>query len=290
VNVGPHSAWYPYRFVLPVLALELVLVGIPLALGFYYSLHRADYFQITGFVGLGNYLSVLQSTLVQQSLLATAVFSIFALLLTFIVGFSLALLLERDTRLNVLVRAVVLVPYTIAMLVGSLLLKWIFSRDGGIMDLMLGPFGMRDVSILADPTTAMAALVYNGVWRDSAFAMILLMAGLKGISPQLFAAARIDGASALYRFRRLTLPLLRVPILITLIRLLIHFVNVLTFALILTGGGPNNATQTMGLTMYRMGFVDYRLGQANALAFLVFLFNLALIFVLLKLFRERRVA
>jgi ABC-type sugar transport system permease subunit len=63
---------------------------------------------------------------------------------------------------------------------------------------------------------------------------------------------------------------------------------VLTFALILTGGGPNNATQTMGLTMYRMGFVDYRLGQANALAFLVFLFNLVLIFVLLRLFRERK--
>ena len=128
----------------------------------------------------------------------------------------------------------------------------------------------------------MAALVFNAVWRDSAFAMILLLAGLKGISPQLYAAARVDGASAWYRFRRITLPLLRVPILITLVRLLIHFVNVLTFALILTGGGPNNATQTMGLAMYRIGFVDFRLGQANALAILVLLFNLVLIAVLLR--------
>jgi ABC-type sugar transport system permease subunit len=286
--INPRSSWYPYRFVLPVLAIEILFVGVPLVIGVYYSLHRADYFQLTEFVGLRNYITVLESPVVRESLAATAIFSVFSLTLTFGVGLALALYLERDTRLHVFTRAVVLVPYTIAMLVGSLLLKWIFSKDAGIMYLALGPLGLPDISVLADPTSAMAALVYNAVWRDSAFAMILLMAGLKGIDAQLYAAARVDGASAWYRFRRITLPLLRVPILITLIRLLIHFVNVLTFALILTGGGPNNSTQTMGLTMYRMGFVDFRLGPANALAFLVLLFNLVLIFILLRLFRQRK--
>lgn len=289
MHIDPRSSWYPYRFVLPVLGVEILFVGVPLVIGVYYSLHRADYFQLSGFVGLANYVTVLQSPVVRESLAATAIFSVFSLALTFGVGLSLALYLERDTRLHVFTRAVVLVPYTIAMLVGSLLLKWIFSKDAGIMYLALGPLGLPDVSILSDPHSAMAALVYNAVWRDSAFAMILLMAGLKGIDAQLYAAARVDGASAWYRFRRITLPLLRVPILITLIRLLIHFVNVLTFALILTGGGPNNATQTMGLAMYRMGFVDFRLGPANALAFLVLLFNLVLIAILLRLFRQRRV-
>ena len=70
-------------------------------------------------------------------------------------------------------------------------------------------------------------------------------------------------------------------------RLLIHFINVLTFALVLTGGGPGSATQTMGLTLYRIGFVDFKFGNATALAFLVLLFNLTLIAVLLRLFRER---
>ena len=290
MHINPRSSWYPYRFVLPVLAIEILFVGVPLIIGVYYSLHKADYFQLTEFVGLQNYWTVINSPVVRESLAATAIFSIFSLVITFGVGLALALYLERDTRLHVFTRAVVLVPYTIAMLVGSLLLKWIFTKDAGIMYLVLGPLGLPDISVLSDPNSAMAALVYNAVWRDSAFAMIMLMAGLKGINGQLYAAARVDGASAWYRFRRITLPLLRVPILITLIRLLIHFVNVLTFALILTGGGPNNATQTMGLAMYRMGFVDFRLGPANALAFLVLLFNLVLIFILLRLFRQKRVA
>jgi ABC-type sugar transport system permease subunit len=282
-NAG--TAW---RWVAPVLLLEAVLVLVPLCIGFWYSLHRADYFQITAFRGLQNYVQVLSSPIFVESLVATAVFSLGALFLTFVVGFSLAIRLERDTRLNVLLRAVVLVPYIIAMLVGSLLLKWIFSTDGGISQMLLGPFGLQDTAILADQRGAMGALIFNALWRDCGFAMILLMAGLKGIPFELYAAAQVDGASAWYRFRRITLPLMRIPIFITLVRLLIHFVNVLTFSLVLTGGGPNNATLTMGLTMYRMGFVDYRIGQANALALMVFLFNLVLIFALLRLFAERR--
>jgi len=180
------------------------------------------------------------------------------------------------------------VPYVISMLVGSMLLKWLLSSDAGVITLALAPLGMGDVSILADPENAMAALVFNGVWRDSAFAMILLMAGLKAVPLQLYQAARVDGAGALYRFRRITLPLLRIPILITLIRLLIHFVNVLTFALVLTSGGPNEATTTIGLELYRIGFVDYRFGEANALAFLVFLFNIVLILILVRMFEQRR--
>ena len=175
-----------------------------------------------------------------------------------------------------------------AMLVGSLLLRWMFSKDAGLIGAALGPFGLGEATVLADPTAAMGALIFNAVWRDSAFAMILLLAGLKSIPPELFAAARVDGAGPFMRFRRITVPLMRIPILITLVRLMIHFVNVLTFSLILTGGGPNNATQTLGLAMYRLGFVEFRLGEANALAILVFLFNIVLIAINLLLFRQRR--
>ena len=279
---------FPYRMILPVMILEIVFVAVPLGIGLYYSLHRVDFLQLGAYIGLDNYWRVLGSRSVRNALWVTTVFSFFSLLLTFVVGFALALFLERDSRLMVFARAVVLVPYVISMLVGSMLLKWIFSRDAGLITYALAPFGYGDVTILADPTNAMAALVFNAIWRDSAFAMILLMAGLKSIPLELYAAARVDGASAWYRFRRITLPLLRIPILITLIRLLIHFVNVLTFALVLTGGGPNHATKTIGLELYHIGFKDYRFGQANALAFLIFLFNVVLILILVRMFQEKR--
>lgn len=283
-----HDEWRAFGFVAPLVVIEILFVAVPLAIGVWYSFFRVDYFELTEFRGLGNYWRVLTSPTVVAAFFATTVFTIGALVLTLGVGFALALHLERDTRWNVAVRAVALVPYVIAMLVGSLLLRWMFSRDAGLIGAALGPFGYGDATILADPQLAMAALIFNAVWRDSAFAMILLLAGLKSIPPELFAAARVDGAGAFTRFWRITVPMMRIPILITVVRLMIHFVNVLTFSLILTGGGPNNATQTMGLAMYRLGFVEFRMGEANALAFLVFLFNLVLIAVNLVLFRQRR--
>lgn len=276
----------PYRLLAPALAFELVLVAGPLLIGLWYSLHNVRFFQIRRFVGLDNYWRVLGAPEVLNALWVTAVFSFFALVLTFVLGFALALWLERDGRFATFMRAVVLVPYMIAMLVGSMLLKWVFSQEGGLAPLALGPLGLGHVSILADPQLAMAALVYNAMWRDGAFAMIMLLAGLKAIPPSLHLAARVDGASAWMRFRRITLPLMRIPILITLIRLLVHFVNILTFPLILTGGGPSGATEVVVLKVFRLGFSDHVLGQANALALLVFLANLALVAVLLALFRR----
>lgn len=276
----------PYRLLAPALALEFVLVLGPLVVGIWYSLHNVRFFQIRHFTGLDNYWRMLGSEEVLNALWVTAVFAFFALFLTFILGFALALWLERDGRYATFMRAVVLVPYMIAMLVGSMLLKWVFSNEAGLAPMALSPLGLGDVSILGDPKLAMAALVYNAMWRDGAFAMIMLLAGLKAIPPELHLAARVDGASAWMRFRRITLPLMRIPILITLIRLLVHFVNILTFPLILTGGGPGNATEVVVLKVFRLGFADHLLGQANALAMLVFLANMVLVVVLLALFRR----
>ncbi|MBC8790954.1 MAG: hypothetical protein C6Y20_05035 [Tagaea sp. CACIAM 22H2] len=278
--------WVPYRLIAPAVALEAGLVIGPLLVGFWYSLHNVRFFQIRSFVGWDNYMRVVTSPEVLGSLAATAIFAFFSLILTFALGFALALWLERDGRSATLMRAIVLVPYMIAMLVGSMLLKWLFSQEAGLSQLALGPLGMGDVSILANPKSAMAALVFNAMWRDAAFAMIMLLAGLKSIPPSLHLAARVDGADAWMRFRRITLPLLRIPILITVVRLLIHFVNILTFPLILTGGGPGNSTEVVVLRMFRLGFQDHILGPANALAILVFLANLALVAMLLLLFRR----
>ncbi|MBN9496531.1 MAG: sugar ABC transporter permease [Alphaproteobacteria bacterium] len=278
--------WVPYRLIAPAVALEAGLVIGPLLVGFWYSLHNVRFFQIRSFVGWDNYARVVTSPEVLGSLAATAIFAFFSLILTFALGFALALWLERDGRSATLMRAIVLVPYMIAMLVGSMLLKWLFSQEAGLSQLALGPLGMGDVSILANPKSAMAALVFNAMWRDAAFAMIMLLAGLKSIPPSLHLAARVDGADAWMRFRRITLPLLRIPILITVVRLLIHFVNILTFPLILTGGGPGNSTEVVVLRMFRLGFQDHILGPANALAILVFLANLALVAMLLLLFRR----
>lgn len=276
------------KLLLPALLLEALFVALPLIIGIYYSVHEVRYFNVGTFIGLENYWRVITSPLVLNSVAVTIIFTFFSVILTFGLGLSLALHLERDTRWNVAARAVVLIPYVVSMMVGSLLLKWIFSQDSGLPQSILGPLGIGEVSIFADGRTAMAALVFNAMWRDSAFAMILLLAGLKSIPPNLHLAARVDGASTWYRFTRITLPLLKLPIVITLVRLVMHLANSLTFPLILTGGGPLNATETTTLRIFRIGFEDYDLGQANALTFIAFLINLVLLVFLIRLFRQNR--
>ena len=272
----------------PAVVIEAALILTPLAVGFWYSLNNVRFFRIRNFVGLDNYLAVISSPLVLNSLIVTAVFAISALVLTFFVGFALALWLERDTSTSVLMRVIVLVPYMISMLVGSMMLKWVFANESGLAPLLLAPFGVGDISILSEPKTAMAALVFNAMWRDGAFAMIMLLAALKSVPAQLFQAARVDGASTFYILRRITIPLLRIPIMITIVRLFIHFVNTLTYPLILTGGGPADATETIVLRMFRLGFQDHLLGQANALAILIFVANVIMVAMLLRLFRQAR--
>ena len=277
-----------YKMLWPAVVIEAALVLTPLAVGFWYSLNNVRFFRIRNFVGLDNYLAVISSPLVLNSLIVTAVFAISALVLTFFVGFALALWLERDTSTSVLMRVIVLVPYMISMLVGSMMLKWVFANESGLAPLLLAPFGVGDISILSEPKTAMAALVFNAMWRDGAFAMIMLLAALKSVPAQLFQAARVDGASTFYILRRITIPLLRIPIMITIVRLFIHFVNTLTYPLILTGGGPADATETIVLRMFRLGFQDHLLGQANALAILIFVANVIMVAMLLRLFRQAR--
>ncbi|MGE0798305.1 MAG: carbohydrate ABC transporter permease [Lautropia sp.] len=285
--VGDASARRAYRYLLPALLLEAGFVFVPLGMAVWYSLHRVRYFEIEGAVGFANYLDILTHGAFLNSLAVTATFSVLALALTFTVGFGLALFLQKDGTAGVVLRTVVLIPYVIAMLVGSLLLKWLFSADAGLIALANAYFGLSIRTILADPAYAMAALVANAIWRDSAFAMIMLLAGLKSIPPTLIAAARIDGAGRWMIFTRIVLPLLKPAMLITLVRLLLHFANVLTFPLILTGGGPNNATDTVALRIFRVGFEDYDLGRANAMAIVLCLFNIAVVVLLLIAFRSR---
>lgn len=276
-----------YRYLLPALILEALLVFLPLASSIYYSLHKVRFFQIQEFHWFQNYVDVLTHPVFLNAILVTTGFSVTALLITFSVGFALALFLNHDHAASTLLRTIVLVPYVIAMLVGSMLLKWIFSTESGLIGLAADYVGLDRPSILADPTHAFAALVANGVWRDSAFAMVLLLAGLRSIPPSLIAAARIDGARPFFIFREIVVPLLGPIILITMVRLLLHFANVLTFPLILTGGGPNGATETVALRIFRVGFEDYDLGRANAMAVILCIFNIVAVGMLFGIFRWR---
>jgi multiple sugar transport system permease protein len=149
-------------------------------------------------------------------------------------------------------------------------------------------FGVAPVNWLGEPNLAMTALILVDVWRAAPYAMILLLAGLQGIPHELYEAAAIDGATRARAFFAVTVPLMRPAMLILLVLLTIVDFNVVVAMLVLTGGGPGTATETMSLRMYNEAFTYTRMGPASAIAMIIFAANLVLTVVYIRLLRTER--
>jgi multiple sugar transport system permease protein len=153
---------------------------------------------------------------------------------------------------------------------------------------MVEVLSLPRIQWLGDPSLAMASLIGINVWRSAPYAMILLLAGLQGIPHDLHEAAAIDGAGRIRTFFAITVPLMRPAILVLIVLLTIIDFNVLVAMIILTGGGPGNATETMSLHMYLQAFTYMRMGPASAIAMIIFAINLVLTGIYIKILRTER--
>jgi multiple sugar transport system permease protein len=134
----------------------------------------------------------------------------------------------------------------------------------------------------------MASLIVVNVWRGAPYAMVLLLAGLQGIPPELYEAAAIDGAGRIRSFFSITLPLMRSALLVLVVLTTITDFNVVVAMLVLTGGGPGTATESMSLRMYYEAFVNFRMGTASAVAMLIFAVNMVLTVFYVRVLRTER--
>ncbi len=193
-------------------------------------------------------------------------------------GLVLALALDRAFRGRGLVRAAVLVPWALPTVVAALLWRFLFQGEAGVVNAVLAALGVvgRPVVWLVGPTTAWVPLILADAWKTTPFVALLLLAGLQGIDPALYEAARIDGAGAWRRFWHLTLPLLRPALLVALIFRSLDAFRVFDLVYVLTGGGPGTATESIALYTFGTLFEDLRFGYGAALSVGVFAVTFAL--------------
>ncbi|MEV6716270.1 sugar ABC transporter permease [Lentzea sp. NPDC051208] len=266
-RLGVRDRTFGFMVALPALALFLAVSIYPLLASvgtslFDQSLVRPD----RTFVGLDNYGTVWPEFL--ERLGTTLEFSALATVFPVLIGVSVAMLLNGKLRGRNTLRGLLMLPWLLPGVVVSFLWAWIFNDTYGVINNILGRFGLDGISVLESPAGAMAAVVIAKTWQSFPWIMVVALAALQTLPREQLEAAAIDGASRLQRFMHVSLPHLIGPI--TLVTVLEFVYNFGTFdtIFVMTGGGPGDATMTLAVDLYQLAFGSFELGQAAALGVL----------------------
>lgn len=240
------------------------------------------------FVGLENYRDLATDPVALHSLLITLIFVAATASMEVILGLGMALVLNESFRGRGLLRAIVLVPWAIPTVVSSQMWRFIFNDRYGMFNFLL--FGDKTqlyLAPLADTLLAPIAIIISDVWKTSAFAALIVLAGLQTIPDELYEAADIDGATAWQKFRRVTLPLVRPALLLALLFRTIDGFKVFDLVFVMTQGGPADATNVLQFYGYKKTFAEGMIGYGSAISVGVFLFSLALALGYIRLLGAR---
>ncbi|MBX3518558.1 MAG: sugar ABC transporter permease [Xanthobacteraceae bacterium] len=273
--------WLAIWFMLPAAIFLILFLAWPLILGVWLSFTDARLARPGEFVGFENYEWLWDDSIFWLSVFNTLLYTIVASAIKFAVGLYLALLLNRHMPFKAIIRSVVLIPFIVPTVLSAIAFWWIYDAQFSIISWSLRQMGLiqQNINFLGDGNWARASLIFANIWRGVPFVAITLLAGLQTVSPSLYEAATLDGASAWQRFRYVTYPLLT-PIIAVVMTFSVLF-TFTDFQLIwaMTRGGPVNATHLMATLSYQRGILSGRLGEGAAIATAMIPFLLAAIMI-----------
>lgn len=268
---------FPYLLLVPSALVILFVLIAPLLYSVYCSLYQCTYMRFTKFVSLDNFIKVLTNMDYLKAFGRTFYISAVSLVIALVLGVLFALWINKYSGITAYaIQLLVLIPWVTSQVVGTLLWKWIFSEDLGVLNYLIKQLGMAPLKVLSDPNTAVWVLIFVMTWRIIGYAMVQILAGLKSIPKSIEEAAVIDGAGKWQLLRYVRLPMIKTPLLISTIILTLSNINNLTVPLSLTGGGPGTATNVITISIYRLGFESYQFGTSSALSIVLFLVTLVL--------------
>lgn len=277
-----------YTLVAPACILLLITFAVPLIYAFLISISDSNAVIDNQFVfvGLDNYLSVIKSSKFQSALFHTCFFVVTTILLELVIGFGIALLLYREVAGSRIFRLIFAVPLMVAPVVSGLQWRWLFADQYGIINHLLSLIGIKAPLWFTGSSTAWVTIVVSNLWLAAPFVILVLLAGLGGLSEELNEAAAIDGADSRQIFWKVILPQLKPTLLIILVIRLTDAFRIYDLVYILTGGGPGGATEVLSTYIYKRIFTDWKFGQGAAASFLVMLIIGILSLLCNRLMRE----
>jgi multiple sugar transport system permease protein len=267
-------AWW---FVAPALIVIAVFFALPVLAAFAMSLTDFDIYALADLrnlriVGFGNYLELLQRPLFWQALGNTLYFVAVGVPLSLGVSLGAALLLNsRLARFQSFFRTALFAPVVTTVVAVAVIWRYLLATRSGFINYALGLVGVSPIDWLGNPHFAMPAIILFAVWKNFGYNMVILLAGLQNIPRDLYEAARIDGASSFAQFRFVTLPMLAPIVTIVGILTVAGYFQLFSEPYVMTQGGPLQSTVSVLYFMYEEGFKWWNLGNASAVAFMLFL-------------------
>ncbi len=283
----------PVLLVLPAVIVIGGLVGYPVVRTMWLSFTDADLGSLmTGdmdLVGFDNYVRALEDPTLRRATVATVIFGLACVAGTMIVGIAVALLLNRGFRGRTLLGVLVLLPWAIPNVAASLVWRWIFNDQYGVLNWLLSSVGLTGFDGFAWFNNWLTAFVVIGIvviWQSFPLVSLVLLAGLQTIPSDVMEAATVDGASAWQRTRLITLPMLKPLLLVLIVISTIWDFKIFDQIYILSGGGPARRTEVLAFTAYREAFTQSDFGLGSALAMILFVILIAVTIVYIRLVRE----
>ncbi len=252
----------------PGLAALMLVITFPLIFALFTSFY--DYTLLhpahDTFVAGANYQAAWEEEYLGGSLWVTLKFVLASVVIEFAIGFSVALALNAITRFKTVYYLILLAPLLINPVVVGLLWRMLLHTELGIVNYVIGRFGIPSVNWLGDAKIAFWTVVLVDIWHQVSFMAILLLAGLAALPREPYEAARMDGASALRCFIHITLPLMRPVIMVAVLLRLIFAIKTFDIIFIMTKGGPGTATDLISYFIYRAAFFGLDIGRASAMS------------------------
>ena len=270
----------PYIFIAPNVVVFAVFMFVPILLAFYISLNEWTLIGYPTFVGLGNYLDMLEDSEFLRAFYNTGVYMVGTVPTSIALGLAVAVGLNRKLPGRTLLRSIFFVPVIISLVAVALIASWIFNDNYGIINAALSAVGIGDVPWLSSARWAMTSLIIATLWIRLGFNMVIYLAALQSIPTELYDAARVDGASGWRRFRHITWPLLGPTTFLLVIINIIYSLHVFDLIYVMTGGGPGFSTTVLVQYIYQMAFTEGQMGYASAIG--VVLYLLLLIFTVFQ--------
>jgi multiple sugar transport system permease protein len=264
-------------FMLPAAVLLLLFLTYPLGLGVWLGFTDTKIGRGGAFIGLENYVYLAGDSVTQLALFNTLFYTVVASIFKFALGLWLAVLLNERIPFKTFFRTVILLPYIVPTALSAIAFWWIYDAQFSIISWTLMRMGLIDhyIDFLGDPMNARLATIAANIWRGVPFVAITLLAGLQTISPSLYEAGAIDGATGWQRFRYITLPLLTPIIAVVMTFSVLFTFTDFQLIYVLTRGGPLNATHLMATLSFQRAIPGGALGEGAAIAIAMVPFLLA---------------